>query len=168
MKCPNCGTEKRGPEVISCPNCGWNFLTNKIMPSPSIKADKDMVEIQLNNDKQKPPYGPLIFCFIIGSILGIITDRVIFIVIGFIVGVIWAVIWVITSPPLSEERLKELEKLRQNNYIPNIKCPTCQSLTVIKISTGTKLGYVILTGILAPAFKKVRSQFECKTCGYKW
>lgn len=50
----------------------------------------------------------------------------------------------------------------------DIRCLNCKSSNVKKISTGKKLGYVALTGIFAPLFKKVRSQFQCKTCGYKW
>jgi len=50
----------------------------------------------------------------------------------------------------------------------SIECPTCHSKSIERISTGKKLAYVVGFGILAPAFKKVRSQFECKNCGYKW
>lgn len=49
-----------------------------------------------------------------------------------------------------------------------IVCPTCGSDRVVKISMGTKMKYVLAVGILAPAFKKVRSQFLCENCGYKW
>lgn len=49
-----------------------------------------------------------------------------------------------------------------------VKCPTCQSTDVERISTAKKTTYVVAVGVLAPAFKKVRSQFECKQCGYKW
>lgn len=52
--------------------------------------------------------------------------------------------------------------------IEGIKCITCQSTNVVKISAGQKMGHVLAFGIFAPAFKKVRSQFECKNCGYKW
>lgn len=57
--------------------------------------------------------------------------------------------------------LKEKESL-------NIKCPTCGSSHVNRITTGKKLAYVATFGILAPAFKKVRSQFQCRKCNYKW
>jgi hypothetical protein len=30
------------------------------------------------------------------------------------------------------------------------------------------LKYVAVAGFLAPVFKKVRSQFICQHCGYKW
>jgi DNA-directed RNA polymerase subunit RPC12/RpoP len=49
-----------------------------------------------------------------------------------------------------------------------LKCPTCGSVNIEKISTAKKAAYVAGVGILAPAFKKVRSQFECKNCRYKW
>jgi hypothetical protein len=71
-----------------------------------------------------------------------------------------------------KEKEIALEKQKQHSesssYLSNIECPTCHSKTVRKISTSKKFAYVAGFGILAPAFKKVRSQFECKNCGYKW
>jgi len=68
--------------------------------------------------------------------------------------------------PISElpEELQTIQQL--NVYV--LKCPTCQSTNVDRISTGKKLAYIAGFGLLSPVFKKVRSQFECKSCGYKW
>ena len=47
-------------------------------------------------------------------------------------------------------------------------CPSCRSTQVEKISAAKKAGYLAVLGILAPAFKTVRSQFKCGACGHKW
>lgn len=52
--------------------------------------------------------------------------------------------------------------------LPVIHCPNCNSTNVFRISTGKKVLYAGTWGILAPLFKKVRSQFQCQACGYKW
>jgi len=49
-----------------------------------------------------------------------------------------------------------------------VKCPSCHSGQVERISTARKAGYVALLGMFAPAFKSVRSQFKCNACGNKW
>lgn len=46
-----------------------------------------------------------------------------------------------------------------------IKCPTCGSTRVEKISTTSKIAGAVTLGILS---KTARSQFKCKHCGYKW
>jgi len=68
------------------------------------------------------------------------------------------------------EEMKAIQFNQKLNQIKNlnIKCPTCGSNDVDRISTGKKLAYVATVGILAPAFKKVRSQFQCRECRYKW
>ncbi|MDP2755532.1 MAG: hypothetical protein Q8P40_14240 [Nitrospirota bacterium] len=63
-----------------------------------------------------------------------------------------------------EQKTRDLN--REENL--NIKCPTCGSSSIDRISTGKKLAYIATFGILAPAFKKVRSQFQCRECRYKW
>lgn len=63
---------------------------------------------------------------------------------------------------------KEIVAPQTKPTIEGVKCPTCQSSSVERITAGKKLGHVLAFGIFAPAFKKVRSQFECKSCGYKW
>jgi DNA-directed RNA polymerase subunit RPC12/RpoP len=70
--------------------------------------------------------------------------------------------------PVSEVIEQEQENMKPVSTLESPKCPTCGSTDIEKISTGKKLAYVAGFGILAPAFKKARSQFECKSCGYKW
>lgn len=66
-----------------------------------------------------------------------------------------------------QQREQKARDLNQKENL-NIKCPTCGSSSIDRISIGRKLAYVIGFGILAPAFKKVRSQFQCRDCRYKW
>jgi len=71
--------------------------------------------------------------------------------------------------PISEIIANQTEALQPASLVHNmLKCPTCHSTDIERISTGEKAAYVLGLGILAPAFKKVRSQFECKSCGYIW
>jgi uncharacterized membrane protein len=72
------------------------------------------------------------------------------------------------SAQVEEARKKEEAKRISEMVRLGIKCPTCNSNNIVRISAGKKAAYVMVFGILAPAFKKVRSQFECKQCGYKW
>ena len=51
----------------------------------------------------------------------------------------------------------------QQPSIPH--CPTCNSTNIKRISATSKAVGVGLFGIFS---KTVRSQFECKDCGYKW
>ena len=46
-----------------------------------------------------------------------------------------------------------------------IKCPTCGSTRVNKISLSKKVAGAGLFGLFS---KTAKSQFECKDCGYKW
>lgn len=66
---------------------------------------------------------------------------------------------------LEEERRRAELNRRQavNNNIP--RCPTCGSTRIQKISTTKKAVGAIGFGILSTT---ARSQFECKSCGYKW
>lgn len=53
-------------------------------------------------------------------------------------------------------------------YINNpwlIKCPTCSSTNVKKISGTAKVAGAVAFGIFS---KTARSQFQCNNCGYKW
>lgn len=47
-----------------------------------------------------------------------------------------------------------------------IKCPTCKSTNVEKISDASKIGSVLLWGVFAAG--KVSKTYQCKECGYKW
>lgn len=105
---------------------------------------------------------------------------------GFIIGsvggfILYMILYVTFTPQEEIDKFKEdhakniasLKKHEQQNRINEmlrlgIKCPTCSSNNVERISKAKKAAYVAATGILAPAFKKVRSQFECKNCSYKW
>lgn len=46
-----------------------------------------------------------------------------------------------------------------------IKCPTCSSTNVQKISTGERAISVAMLGLLS---KKINKSFKCKDCGYTW
>lgn len=63
--------------------------------------------------------------------------------------------------PVSKE--EEYYKPQPNPNQP--KCPTCQSTNIKKISDMSKLTHGLAFGLLS---KTARSQFECKSCGYKW
>lgn len=55
---------------------------------------------------------------------------------------------------------------RQQSQQQNIpKCPTCQSINIKRISATSKVMGAIGFGLLS---KTAKSQFECKSCGYKW
>lgn len=126
---------------------------------------------------------------IIGVLIGIVySPNLSGIVIGAVIGVCIIILYnLFASLFSSKETKKELsewqseyrnryEETRSMNQIEKerfkttlgIKCPTCQSTQVEKIGMGKKLAYVVGFGIIAPAFKKVRSQFQCNNCGYKW
>lgn len=64
-------------------------------------------------------------------------------------------------------------KLNEHNIIgtvadptkPTIKCPTCGSTQVKRISTTAKVVGATMFGLFS---KTARSQFECLDCKYKW
>lgn len=46
-----------------------------------------------------------------------------------------------------------------------IKCPTCNSTKVEKISTRERVLSVAILGLFS---KKINKSFKCKNCGYTW
>lgn len=46
-----------------------------------------------------------------------------------------------------------------------IKCPTCKSTNVEKISTASKVGSALIWGVFASNRNKT---YECNACKYKW
>lgn len=46
-----------------------------------------------------------------------------------------------------------------------IKCPTCNSTKVKRISGTAKVAGAVAFGLLS---KTAKSQFKCENCGYKW
>ncbi len=46
-----------------------------------------------------------------------------------------------------------------------IKCPTCNSIKVKRISGTAKVAGAVAFGLFS---KTARSQFKCENCGYKW
>lgn len=59
----------------------------------------------------------------------------------------------------------ELAKLRATEKL-GIKCPTCGSQNIEKISGAEKVGAAALFGVFA--IGHVAKSFKCWTCGYKW
>ena len=62
--------------------------------------------------------------------------------------------------PISKE-----EKIISHNY-NKMKCPTCGSSNVKKISKASKVKTGILLGVFS--IGKVSKTFKCNNCGYKW
>ena len=47
-----------------------------------------------------------------------------------------------------------------------IKCPSCKSTNVHKISTGSKVGSALMLGIFSVG--KLTKTFKCDSCTYRW
>ncbi|MGN0635746.1 MAG: hypothetical protein ACI4I5_05950 [Acutalibacteraceae bacterium] len=57
-----------------------------------------------------------------------------------------------------------IKKTQENNQnVP--KCPTCGSTNIESISFSKRAANTVLFGLVS---KTARSQFHCKSCGYKW
>lgn len=52
------------------------------------------------------------------------------------------------------------------NTVHKIKCPTCNSTDVTKISGANKVGAVALFGVFSMGH--ISKTFKCNKCGYKW
>ena len=59
----------------------------------------------------------------------------------------------------------EQKNSSSSNNVNVLKCPTCSSTRVKKISTTSKVAGAAMFGLFS---KTARSQFECEQCGYKW
>lgn len=57
---------------------------------------------------------------------------------------------------------QERNKVEENN---TLRCPTCNSTKVKKISATSKVIGASMFGLFS---KTARSQFKCEHCGYKW
>ena len=62
-----------------------------------------------------------------------------------------------------EQARQSAQSSKQPTNVP--KCPTCGSENIKKISATSK---VVGAGLFGLFSKTARSQFECKSCGYKW
>ena len=58
---------------------------------------------------------------------------------------------------------RDTESLLKNT--PNIKCPTCGSKNVERISIANRAVHAYAFGLFS---KTAKSQFKCKDCGYAW
>lgn len=59
----------------------------------------------------------------------------------------------------------EQQKNASQTSSNTIKCPTCNSTKVKRISSTAKVAGAVAFGLLS---KTARSQFRCENCGYKW
>ena len=62
-------------------------------------------------------------------------------------------------------QLGQQESSSSSNNTNVLKCPTCSSTRVKKISTTSKVAGAAVFGLFS---KTARSQFKCEQCGYKW
>ena len=64
-----------------------------------------------------------------------------------------------------ENAYKQILSMKNDNLCNKIKCPTCSSNNIKKISVTKKAVGALSFGLLS---KTAQSQFECLNCGYKW
>lgn len=58
----------------------------------------------------------------------------------------------------------DIERQRSSSQ-PQIKCPTCSSTNVSRISTTAKVANIAMFGLLG---QKRKHQFKCNSCRYEW
>ena len=61
--------------------------------------------------------------------------------------------------------LKQQESSKKVEEDNTLRCPTCNSTKVKKISATSKVVGASMFGLFS---KTARSQFKCERCGYKW
>ncbi len=61
-----------------------------------------------------------------------------------------------------QEQIKKASRALSSE---TIKCPTCSSRNVRRISGTARVAGATVFGLFS---KTARSQFECRNCGYKW
>lgn len=66
---------------------------------------------------------------------------------------------------LNQFKLQVEQQSSSSNNTNVLKCPTCSSTRVKKISTTSKVAGAAMFGLFS---KTARSQFKCEQCGYKW
>lgn len=70
-----------------------------------------------------------------------------------------------TAKRQDEERLRYVNEIQQKMNTM-VKCPTCGSTNVEKISGASKVGKTVTFGVLAAG--SISKTFHCKNCGYRW
>ena len=68
-----------------------------------------------------------------------------------------------TVAEINCDPIRKSTKSAQQQNVPH--CPVCGSTNIKKISATSK---VVGAGLFGLFSKTARSQFECKSCGYKW
>lgn len=63
------------------------------------------------------------------------------------------------------QQQNQMKRARLEASCNTIKCPTCNSRNVKRISGAAKAAGATMFGLFS---KTARSQFECENCGYKW
>lgn len=63
------------------------------------------------------------------------------------------------------QQQQQLKRARLAASSTTVKCPTCNSRDVKRISGTSRAAGAAMFGLFS---KTVRSQFECRNCGYKW
>lgn len=157
IRCPECNKEI-SDKAKMCPHCGYELPKHKIMhqgiycpgclESTVVHDDEDEEKIcpSCHIKYEKSIIGTLFQCFDYGK------DNY--------------------------EELRKSPKFNEKNYqkrvnwVPisyssssAIKCPTCQSTNVQRISGGERTVSVALFGLFS---NKMNKSFKCNNCGYTW
>ncbi len=63
------------------------------------------------------------------------------------------------------QQQQQIKRARLAASSTTVKCPTCNSRDVKRISGTSRAAGAAMFGLFS---KTARSQFECRNCGYKW